>query len=256
MIGDATDLRAVIAALQSAGKLPAGLGPRQVALLQRSLQKYSSQVGQRIVGKILDEFQTKIQEAAALTEPDKIRGVIYDLGKFADEDVADNIRFALKISQEVASGAGQYLNQNLSPSVLDEYPALEFARMFERDVPRGLKRGPKGALIPVPDDNWPSRWAAAGAEAGDDDWLDWQGDAQTGRGVALKSSGIWQALGDGAGGYDDTLGNPFPPFAFNSGFMTTDLSRAEAVKLGLIGADEEAQPAKIDYSKLFAEVGE
>lgn len=241
--------------LQAAHKLPAGLSTEQFNALARALAKYSGEVSDRIVQKILADWKDKVESSQSLASPASARGVIADLAQFVgSEEVAERIRFALKISQEVASGAGQYLNQNLSPEVLDEYPALEFKRLFDRDVPRGLKRGPKGTLILVPDDDWPSRWAAAGAEAGDDNWLDWEGDAQTGRGVALKSSGIWQALGDGAGGYDDTLGNPFPPFAFNSGFMTLDVSRKEAINLGLIGADEEAKPAKINFAKLFAEV--
>ena len=249
------NIKDLLAQLQRAGKLPAGLSPAQLAPLEKSFAKWNGAVNERIIQKILVDWQDKIQAAQTLTTPATPRGPIYDLTQFVgSQEIADSIRFALKVSQEVASGAGQYLNQNLSPEVLDEYPALEFKRLFDRDVPRGLKRGPKGALIMVPEDNWPSRWAAAGAEAGDEDWLDWEGDAQGGRGVALKSSGIWQALGDGAGDYDDTLGNPFPPFAFNSGFMTFDLSREEAVNLGLIGADEAAKPAKINFAELFAEV--
>ena len=255
MIGDASNLKSLLAQLQREGKLPAGLSPAQLAPLEKSFGKWNGEVSQRIVQKILADWQSKIQAAQSLTEPAAQRGVIYDLTKFVGNDeIASSIRFALKISQEVASGAGQYLNQNLSPEVLDEFPALEFKRLFDRNVPRGYKVGKKGGFIEVPEDNWPSRWAAAGAEAGDDNWLDWEGDAQGGRGVALKSSGIWQALGDGAGGYDDTLGNPFPPFAFNSGFMTLDVSRQEAVNLGLIGENEEAKPASIDFSQLFAEV--
>lgn len=255
MITDASNLKSLLAQLQRDGKLPAGLSPAQLAPLEKSFAKWTGQVNERIIQKILADWQDKIRAAHSLTEPAAARGAVYDLTQFVgSEEIASSIRFALKISQEVASGAGQYLNQNLSPEVLDEYPALEFKRLFDRTVPRGLKRGPKGALIMVPDDNWPSRWAAAGADAGDDDWLEWEGDAQGGRGVALKSSGIWQALGDGAGGYDDVLGNPFPPFAFNSGFMTFDVSREAAVNLGLIGADEAAKPAKINFAELFAEV--
>ena len=51
--------------------------------------------------------------------------------------------------------------------------------------------------------------------------------------VALKSSPIWQALGDGVGGFKDTLGNPYPPFAFGSGMGWTDVSADDAASLGL-----------------------
>ncbi len=242
----------LIADLQKSGKLPRGLGPAQLAKLAASLKKYSGQVSEKVLTGILDDFQKKIAAAAAATDPAVQRGLIADLGRQVDEDIADRIRFALKISQEVASGAGQFLNQNLSPEAVDEYPALAFTRLFDRDLPRGEKRGPKGTIVQYPDDAWPARWAAAGeAIEAEDDWLPWDGDAQTGRGVALKSSRIWQALGDGEGGYDDTLGNPFPPFAFNSGFMTFDVSRAEAEQLGLLDKGEPAEPAKIDFAKLL-----
>jgi hypothetical protein len=52
--------------------------------------------------------------------------------------------------------------------------------------------------------------------------------------VALKSSSVWQQLGDGAGGYEDALGNPFAPFAFDSGMDTDEVSRDDVGKLGLI----------------------
>ena len=122
------------------------------------------------------------------------------------------------------------MNQNLTPEAVDEYPALELKRLYDRDVPRGTKD---------PDDGWPARWEAGGGELID------------GRMVALKNDPIWQALGDGEGGYDDTLGNPFPPFAFNSGFETVDVSRAEAEELGLISEGEEVEPAEIDFGNLL-----
>ena len=246
------DIARELAALQKAGKLPAGLSQAQTAQLAKSLTRYSGQVSEKVLTGILDDFQKKIAASAAATDPEVQRGLIADLGRQVEEDIADRIRFALKISQEVASGAGQYLNQNLSPGAVDEYPALEFTRLFDLDLPRGEKRGPKGTIVEDPDDAWPARWAAAGEAIEDaDDWLPWEGDAQTGRGVALKSSRIWQALGDGEGGYTDTLGNPFPPFAFNSGFMTFDVSRAEAEKLGLLDQGEPAEPAKINFAKLL-----
>lgn len=62
--------------------------------------------------------------------------------------------------------------------------------------------------------------------------------------IALKDSPIWAALGDGAGDYTDTLDNPFPPFAFNSGMDWRDVPRAECEELGLIAGDET--PGKME----------
>lgn len=51
--------------------------------------------------------------------------------------------------------------------------------------------------------------------------------------VALKSSPIWAAIGDGAGGYQDTLGNAYPPFAFGSGLGWLEADAAESKGAGL-----------------------
>ena len=254
MFNDPANLAEVIAALQKAGKLPRGLSPKQIALIQKALQKYSGQVSQKVLADILADFTDKLQAATSLTDPAAMRGAVYDLTALVgDTEIAKRIKWGLGVSREVASGAGLYLNQNLSPEAVDEFPALEFRRAYERRIPRG-EMLVKGELQEVPDEAWPARWAAAGDACGDDEWLPWEGDDQTGRGVALKSSGIWFALGDGAGGFTDTLSNPFAPFAFNSGFRTFDVSRAEAEKLGLLDEGESAKPARVDLSKLFAEL--
>jgi DNA-binding transcriptional regulator YdaS (Cro superfamily) len=59
--------------------------------------------------------------------------------------------------------------------------------------------------------------------------------------IALKSSPVWKALGNGAGGYRDTLGNPYPPFAFSSGLGWQDVSREKCVRLGLITDGEKVE---------------
>lgn len=73
-------------------------------------------------------------------------------------------------------------------------------------------------------------WKAAGEATG------WVGAAR-GALVALKGSPIWAALGRGEGGWGDTLGNPFPPFAFNSGMEWFDAPRATCARLGLVDGD-------------------
>jgi hypothetical protein len=231
-----------VAQLQRAGKLPNGLSPQQLAQLQRAMDKYSGEVSDRLLAKVLEEFQSKIQTAQSATDPVVRRGLLADLGAFTPPQLVDKMKFAFDTMQQVASGAGKFLNQNLSPEALDEYPALELKRLFQRDVPRGEKLV-KGALVDDEENSWPSRWEAAGGTFVDGDRM-----------IALKSSGIWQALGDGVGGYTDTLGNPYPPFAFNSGFTTVEISRKEAEALGVIDPDMDAEPAQFDFSTLFAPV--
>jgi hypothetical protein len=137
-----------------------------------------------------------------------------------------------KTLSQVANGAGQFISQNLDQDTLDVWPALELVRLFEVELPRGFKYGPNDTIVPDPGQDWPSRWKAALGDSGDKKAQ--QAFDGTGRMVALKSSGVWQSLGDGAGGYGDTLGNPFPPFAFDSGMRVDEVSREGAQELGLI----------------------
>ena len=58
--------------------------------------------------------------------------------------------------------------------------------------------------------------------------------------IALKSSPIWQALGDGVGGFTDTLGNPYPPFAYSSGMDWQAVDRDTCEKLGLVKSSSPA----------------
>jgi len=59
--------------------------------------------------------------------------------------------------------------------------------------------------------------------------------------VARKDDEIWDRIGD-PDLFDDALGNPYPPFAFNSGMDVADVERGEAEKLGLIDPNERVEP--------------
>lgn len=119
-------------------------------------------------------------------------------------------------------GYGRYKAENDPASVIVN-PGWKLVRVTHSRVPR----------------DWEKRWQDAGEAVG------WLGASKVEM-VALKNSPIWQALGDGAGGYDDTLGNPWPPFAFLSGMGVTQQSRKECTRLGLIQPGElpMASPAK------------
>ena len=107
------------------------------------------------------------------------------------------------------------------------WPAWELTRLETRAVPR-------------PD--WDRRWAAAGLAC------NFEG-ALKDRLIALKTSPIWQHLGNGAGGYRDTLGNPYPPFAFSSGMDWVEVDRDKCIALGLIKEDEDiASPSVASLS--------
>ena len=136
------------------------------------------------------------------------------------------IDLMLETNQRIAANYGRMVAGN-SPYALREYPAWELVRLYLRRVPRGSADSHS--------DGWALRWAAAGES------VNWEGALQSPM-IARKDSPIWKALGEGAGGYTDTLDNPFPPFAFNSGLAWREVSRAECAKLGLIQGDEVPEP--------------
>ena len=126
------------------------------------------------------------------------------------------LRLVVTTQRQMAASCARLSCQ--TASVLHRTPAWELARVSGRHMPRA---------------DWSERWAAAGSACG------FEGALQD-RFIALKDSPIWQALGDGAGGWRDTLLNPFPPFAYGSGMGWIGVGRAACIRLGLIGEDEEA----------------
>ena len=111
--------------------------------------------------------------------------------------------------------------QTQTPAVLERWPAWELTRLIGKAVPR---------------EDWPARWRNAGESIG------WEGTLKD-RFIALKTSPIWQALGDGAGGFRDTLGNPYPPFAYSSGMAWVAVDRETCERLGLSGPEPETVPS-------------
>ena len=117
---------------------------------------------------------------------------------------------------QMAASVARIDNQTEATVLL--WPAWELVRFEGRAQPR---------------QDWAARWRAAGAAC------NWQGALQR-RMIALKSSPIWAALGDGAGGFRDTLGNPYPPFAYSSGLDWMEVSAEECQRLGLSTASASA----------------
>lgn len=246
--------------------------PAAVSSVRNGLDSYGTAIDAKTKQEFLDRFLDGLKSIVkpaqvarpgaeqTVTEGDSPSTLESDLGallkKFSSgPQIAEelNLGFKVDVATDVMRGGARFLADNYDQAELDEMPAWELRRVYDRDVPRGFKRGPKGTLIPVPDDAWDDdngRWVKACEAAGDDDALRVFRD--TGRMVALKSSGVWHALGDGAGGYDDTLGNPYPPFAFNSGYDCDGVSRQDAQELGLIDPGEKAERTDFDFSQLFS----
>lgn len=175
---------------------------------------------------------------AKLTLLDSLRELGYDVGqggfpqdkpglvpsarKGSLRDLASDKRLTLTITTNYRMAANQvYVTRGLEPRRLKQWPAWELVRIGRVRTPRGFKRG---AMEPLPGDDWPSRFVAAGGELFD----------KGTRMIALKTSDVWQRLGDGAGGHKDTLGNPFAPFAFGSKYGVREVPREECLTLGVL----------------------
>ena len=166
--------------------------------------------------KVLAEFADGKLNAAAARE--KLLKRLDLLGYEAAPTDTDTLRaldsqirlnLILDTNRDMVASVAQVQSQ--SPETIDLYPAWKLERYDAVSRPR-------------PD--WQLRWRAAGDSVG------WEG-AVKGQYVALKSSPIWAALGNGVGGFNDTLGNPYPPFAFSSGMAWTDVDADTAEQLGL-----------------------
>mgnify|MGYP000865843476 CR=1 FL=1 len=232
------------------------------AALERSLARYQAALGQDFVQQATDRLIAGVRSilnpvqvqrepgAPTVTEgatPATVRADINDLLKRFEDPAAIaeelDLDFKIQVAEEVSRGAGRYVQQNASREELDAYPALELLRVYDRHVPRGDEPGGE-------DNDWPSRWRAAAQASGDTDALRMLDEHD--RMIALKASPIWSALGEGVGGYDDTLGNPFPPFAFNSGMDCDPVDRAECEELGLLQPGQFVPAADINLNELFA----
>lgn len=125
-------------------------------------------------------------------------------------DLSSSRRIQLIIDTNVkrARSMGQVAASE-DPLLLMSLPAWRLTRTGARKKPRG---------------NWMRRWAQAGAACG------WNGALKKNM-VALKTSPIWEKLGNGAGGFEDAIGSPFPPFAFGSGMAWVSVRRKEWQRL-------------------------
>lgn len=142
---------------------------------------------------------------------------------FSATTLEDDLRMRTQMATSAANVNAQ------DESTVYVVPAWELLRFGQRRAPR----------------DWQARWKSAG------DSIGWVGALRDfGRMVALKDSPIWQALGDGAGGYKDTLGNPYPPFAISSGMSWVGVERRDCIKMGLISPDyHPGVPQKVSVPK-------
>jgi hypothetical protein len=240
----------------------------QLTAIGRSVHRYGGAVSQSLLDELVDELkrsvESLIQPEDIIREPGQApvqtglnpATARARLMRFVEQnDISElldsgRIDFALTTARDVSNGAGVYAAEAADEEVVEAYPAWELLRIYDRDVPRGFRRGPQGALYPVPGDDWPTRFQRAAEASGDTDAARIL--QATGRMIALKASPIWQALGNGEGGYTDTLKNPYAPFAFNSGYDLNNVGRVECVELGLLRPGQRPPVADVNLEQLFA----
>lgn len=149
-------------------------------------------------------------------------------------DLSSNQRTQLLIDTQVRQAVNfAHHTAGLEADALWQYPCWELVRIYPREVPRGEKRV-RGEIVDDPGNDWPSRWQKSGGEF-----------FGGGRMIARKDDPVWEEIGSRRL-FDDGLGQPYPPFAFNSGYGVVPVHRREAVALGAIGVDDyvPAQPSR------------
>ncbi len=124
------------------------------------------------------------------------------------KDLGSDARLNLIIQMQTDSawGYGKFIRDQ-DPAAIDAWPAQELFRAESRREPR----------------DWPQRWMAAGGQF-----------FGGGRMIALKNDSIWTEI--------SAFGQPYPPFDYGSGMWVRDISRSEAISLGLLDPVEAAPP--------------
>jgi hypothetical protein len=199
--------------------LPTSLGTSELARIRTELRERALFSARTTFAEHLQEIRRQVAQTLSgeqdlATAKLRLKESLERLGYRAAEgeagtltDLASDRRRDLVIRQNVAmvQGYGQHV-QGQTPAFLDAWPAQELVRNLARQEPR----------------DWARRWADAG------------GRFFAGRMIALKDDPIWERL--------SRFGTRYPPFDFNSGMGVEDVSRTEAIALGLITRDQVVQP--------------
>lgn len=142
-----------------------------------------------------------------------------DAGTLKDFSSDARLDLVIKTNTEMAQGFGAW-RRGQDAAILDEWPAQRLFRLEDRKERR----------------DWHERAKAAAAETGSRIVLQGEGF------VALKNDPVWTALSE--------FGTPYPPFDFNSGMWVEDVSREEAMSLGLIDANTQIAPQRGTFEML------
>lgn len=182
------------------------------------LQRIDDSINDLVSGRV--DRATKRAELKQLLDSLQYQPAPGEEGTLTDLSSDARLNLILDTNYEMATGYGHFI-QGQEPEVLDQWPAQELIRVTSGKTQR----------------DWAARWVQAGGE-----FVDGQ------RMVDLKTSPVWVRLGDPSE-FDDGLGNPYPPFAFNSGMDVRDVDRTEAIALGLIDRDTPLFPQSRGFNQ-------
>ena len=137
---------------------------------------------------------------SAIMESAKKEGLATGEGGLTDPGSVERARVIADTNAGLAQGYCAMACQSTDAARL-AFPAQELVRAEAREKPR----------------DWKARWTAAG------------GRLYGGRMAALKEDPVWSAI--------SRFGVPYPPFDYGSGMGVEEISRREAIDLGIIGPD-------------------
>jgi hypothetical protein len=158
-------------------------------------------IAEHTMGSV-DQATTRLHIKAALTRNGKLP--YFEIGGVRQELDSEWLDVVVKTNTDLVCGYRSFV-RGMDPEVLDAYPARELIQV-------------KSGTEPY---DWKIRWVESG------------GQMRHGRMIALKNDPVWLKLSG--------FGHPHPPFAFESGMDMVDVSRVEAVELGLTGWRSEVK---------------
>lgn len=178
---------------------------------QEKRKEAAAKAGQQSLTTYLDEVKEAVRTSEnklLLYEKLKDFGIVGDPadGSIRLENLASATRVDLVVkTTRMANESLKQLEEASDPIQKELNPCWEIMRDEFRKEPR----------------DWDARWQQA-ANA-----VMWQGVAKnTDRMIAYKDSPIWNELGTG---FDDSIGNPYPPFFWGSG-MGWEIVTAEEIE--------------------------
>ncbi|HWM26594.1 MAG TPA: hypothetical protein VNP98_17385 [Chthoniobacterales bacterium] len=160
--------------------------------------------------KFIAELQ-KIARDEGL-DPRNLAETAHLSGTIQDPTSFERIKLIFDVQTEKIQEFAKW-KMDQDPDVLGAYPAQEFIRVSSRKNERK---------------DWKERWRKAG------------GKLYGGRMIALKTDPVWKKL--------SRFGVPWPPFDFGSGMGLRDISRREAISLGVLKKGEEVKPIEADFT--------